>query len=98
MSSPLLHVENLNITFGALSAVRDVSFAIASGQALGLVGESGSGKSVTSLAIMGLLPVQAHVSGSIRFAGEELLTASPETLRRLRGCAITMIFQEPMTA
>jgi ABC-type dipeptide/oligopeptide/nickel transport system ATPase component len=98
MSSPLLNVEGLNVTFGAASAVRDVSFSMSAGQALGLVGESGSGKSVTSLAIMGLLPVQARISGSIRFAGDELLTASPDTLRRLRGRAISMIFQEPMTA
>jgi ABC-type microcin C transport system duplicated ATPase subunit YejF len=98
MSSPLLNVEGLNVTFGAASAVRDVSFSMSAGEALGLVGESGSGKSVTSLAIMGLLPVQARTSGSIRFAGDELLTASPDTLRRLRGRAISMIFQEPMTA
>jgi len=98
MPSPLLDIENLNITFSKVSAVRDVSFSIGSGEALGLVGESGSGKSVTSLAIMGLLPVQARISGSIRFAGDELLTASPDALRRLRGRAITMIFQEPMTA
>lgn len=98
MPSPLLNIEGLNVTFGAASAVRDVSFSVNAGEALGLVGESGSGKSVTSLAIMGLLPVQACISGSIRFAGDELLTASPDALRRLRGLAITMIFQEPMTA
>lgn len=98
MPSPLLNIENLNIAFGAASAVRDVICSIAPGEALGLVGESGSGKSVTSLAIMGLLPPQARVSGSIRFAGEELLTSSQATMRRLRGQAITMIFQEPMTA
>jgi len=98
MSSHLLNVENLNIAFGAVSAVRDVSFSIGAGEALGLVGESGSGKSVTSLAIMGLLPLQSRVRGSIRFAGDELLTASQGKMRELRGQAITMIFQEPMTA
>jgi ABC-type dipeptide/oligopeptide/nickel transport system ATPase component len=95
---PLLSVEHLDISFGASRAVRDLSFAIDSGEALGLVGESGSGKSVTSLAIMRLLLPQARVSGSIRFAGEELLSASEEKMRELRGKAMAMIFQEPMTA
>jgi ABC-type dipeptide/oligopeptide/nickel transport system ATPase component len=96
--SPLLDIENLNITFGAVPAVRNVNFAISPGEVHGLVGESGSGKSVTSLAIMRLLPPQTKVSGSIRFGGDELLTASDESMRSLRGRAISMIFQEPMTA
>ena len=95
---PLLSVEHLDISFGTSLAVRDLSFAIESGEALGLVGESGSGKSVTSLAVMRLLVPQARVSGSIRFDGEELLSASEEKMRELRGKAIAMIFQEPMTA
>ncbi|HEU5231275.1 MAG TPA: ABC transporter ATP-binding protein [Terriglobales bacterium] len=95
---PLLSVEHLDISFGPSRAVRDLSFAIESGEALGLVGESGSGKSVTSLAIMRLLVPQARVSGSIRFAAEELLTAPEEKMRELRGKAMAMIFQEPMTA
>jgi ABC-type dipeptide/oligopeptide/nickel transport system ATPase component len=95
---PLLSVEHLDISFGASHAVRDLSFAIETGEALGLVGESGSGKSVTSLAIMRLLVPQARVSGSIRFAGEELLSASEDQMRELRGKAMAMIFQEPMTA
>ena len=95
---PLLSVEHLDISFGTSPAVRDLSFAIESGEALGLVGESGSGKSVTSLAVMRLLVPQARVSGSIRFDGEELLSASEEKMRELRGKAIAMIFQEPMTA
>jgi ABC-type dipeptide/oligopeptide/nickel transport system ATPase component len=65
---------------------------------LGIVGESGSGKSVTSLSILKLLPPQAVIGGSIRFAGEELLTASEAKMRTLRGRAISMIFQEPMSA
>src|SRR5947208_17009022 len=100
--SALLTIRDLNVRFatatGEIHAVRDVDFSIAPGEALGLVGESGSGKSVTSLAIMRLLAPQAHVSGSIRLAGEELLTASEKKMRRLRGQTITMIFQEPMTA
>jgi ABC-type dipeptide/oligopeptide/nickel transport system ATPase component len=95
---PLLSVEHLHISFGASRAVRDLSFSIKPGEALGLVGESGSGKSVTSLAIMRLLVLQARVSGSIRVAEEELLTAPEEKMRSLRGKTMAMIFQEPMTA
>src|SRR5947209_1787530 len=96
--SRLLDIEHLNISFGPAAAVRDLSLHINAGESLGLVGESGSGKSVTSLAIMRLLPPQARVSGRIRFTNEDLLSASEEKMRRLRGQAITMIFQEPMTA
>jgi peptide/nickel transport system ATP-binding protein len=96
--SCLLEIEHLNISFGSAPAVRDLSLTIAAGESLGLVGESGSGKSVTSLAVMRLVAPQARVSGSIRFAGEELLLTPEEKMRRLRGQAITMIFQEPMTA
>lgn len=94
----MLDVEHLDISFGSSAAVRDLTFAIRTGESVGLVGESGSGKSVTSLAIMRLLAPQARVSGSIRFVGEELLTAAEERMRQLRGRAVTMIFQEPMTA
>jgi oligopeptide/dipeptide ABC transporter ATP-binding protein len=84
-------------------AVRDLSFSIAPGEVLGLVGESGSGKSVTSLALMGLLPLQARTSGQILLTipGQpciDLLTASGDQLRALRGLRMAMIFQEPMTA
>ncbi|HKW24638.1 MAG TPA: ABC transporter ATP-binding protein [Terriglobales bacterium] len=95
----------------SFAAVRDVSFAIGEGEALGLVGESGSGKSVTSLAIMRLLPPQARASGQILFQGaaaapeasasnsmRNLLDLSDEAMRRLRGERMAMIFQEPMTA
>ena len=98
MSTAMLNVDHLDISFGASAAVRDLTFSIGTGESVGLVGESGSGKSVTSLAIMRLLAPQARVGGSIRFVGEELLTAAVERMRRLRGRAITMIFQEPMTA
>jgi peptide/nickel transport system ATP-binding protein len=116
---PLLDVQNLTVGFpassgaraggqqafnaGPVKAVRDLSFSIAPGEVLGLVGESGSGKSVTSLAIMGLLPPTAMVSGHVTFqTGEgkpaELTGLSAEELRRFRGSRIAMIFQEPMTA
>ena len=98
MPSALLNVDHLDVRFGSTAAVRDLSFPIAKGESVGLVGESGSGKSVTSLAIMRLLAPQARIRGSIRFEGEGLLTATEERMRSLRGRAITMIFQEPMTA
>ncbi len=86
----------------ALPAVRDVSFSIAPGEVLGLVGESGSGKSITSLAIMRLLPPQARVSGEILFAengsARNLPALADDSMRQLRGSRIAMIFQEPMTA
>jgi oligopeptide/dipeptide ABC transporter ATP-binding protein len=98
----LLDVRNLNIEFataqGSVPAVRDVSFHIAAGEVLGLVGESGSGKSVSSLAILRLLPPQARIGGSIQFRGEELLAAPMQHMQHIRGAGISMIFQEPMTA
>jgi oligopeptide/dipeptide ABC transporter ATP-binding protein len=86
-----------------LQAVREVSFSLAPGEVIGLVGESGSGKSVTSLALMRLLPAQARVRGEILFHNGEgcarnLLEIPLEQMRRLRGARIAMIFQEPMTA
>jgi oligopeptide/dipeptide ABC transporter ATP-binding protein len=99
----MLSVENLHVFFRTADgrrqpAVRDVSFSLAPGEVLGLVGESGSGKSVTSLAVMRLLPPQATAEGRIVFQGEDLLRVSEEKVRGLRGSAISMIFQEPMTA
>src|SRR5262249_31062482 len=83
---------------GQVRAVRGVSYQLRRGEVLGIVGESGSGKSVTSLALMGLLPASARVSGSVRFAGTELIGASEAQLRRVRGQSISMIFQDPMTS
>lgn len=98
----LLSVQSLSVHFpspaGEITAVRDISFEIGKGEALGLVGESGSGKSVTSLAILRLLPPQARTEGSIVFDGMDLVRLEREAMRQVRGARISMIFQEPMTA
>ncbi|WP_217133466.1 ABC transporter ATP-binding protein [Leucobacter chinensis] len=100
----LLEVENLRVSFGledggTFTAVDGLTFSVPAGKAVGLVGESGCGKSVTSLAIMGLLPQRSHESsGSIRFAGEELLGARDQRLRDLRGEDMTMVFQDPLSS
>ena len=98
----LLQVHNLSVDFataqGVVRAVRDVSFSIAPGEVLGLVGESGSGKSVSSLAILRLLPPQARVTGRIELHGADLLAIPDDAMREIRGAGISMIFQEPMTA
>ena len=98
----LLEVDNLRVTLqtsrGPADALREVSFAMRRGDTLGLIGESGCGKSMTALALMGLLPEGAQVSGSIRFDGNELTTLDDAAMCQLRGARIGMIFQEPMTA
>jgi peptide/nickel transport system ATP-binding protein len=110
-AGPFLAVRDLRVHFptddGLVRAVDGLSFDVARGRTLGIVGESGSGKSVTSLAIMGLLTVGQHpagrrggvrISGEIRLAGQELVSASPEQVRRLRGRRMAMIFQDPLSA
>lgn len=102
IGDPLLDVVDLQVEFrtdeGRVQAVRGVSYQLRRGEVLGIVGESGSGKSVTSLAVMGLLPGSARVAGSVRFSGTELLGAPDSQLRRVRGQGISMIFQDPMTS
>ena len=98
---PVLSVRALSVTFTGsgrdVPAVRAIDFDVHAGEVLGIVGESGSGKSVTALAITGLLPPTARVTGSIRMGDTEITTASQETLRTLRGRAVGMIFQDPTT-
>lgn len=94
----LLSVENLTIGFGNTQAVRGVSFTLEKGETVAIVGESGSGKSLTALSTVSLLPDTAAVSGSVKYAGEEMINASERTLRRVRGNDISFIFQEPMTS
>ena len=103
MTDPLLSIKNLTVVFktrlGEVPVIDDVSFSIAPGEILGIVGESGCGKTMTSLAIMGLMPEQGKVtSGSIRLSGEDLVVASEARMRGLRGNEISMVFQEPMTS
>ena len=104
MSTPLLQVEDLHVSFGqgegAVRAVRGVSFTLDKGQTLALVGESGSGKSVTAMSILQLLPYPRayHPKGSIRLAGMEMIGASEALLRQVRGGRVGVVFQEPMTS
>jgi peptide/nickel transport system ATP-binding protein len=100
--TPLLEVDNVTVSFrseaGPVRAVRGMSYTVEPGETLAIVGESGSGKSVSSLAVMGLLPGNANVTGQIRFKGQDLLTLNDRRLSRLRGSGISMIFQDPLSA
>ncbi|MFI6321864.1 dipeptide ABC transporter ATP-binding protein [Nonomuraea sp. NPDC050556] len=98
MTEPVLEVTDLNVSFGPVRAVRGVSYAVRPGEVLGIVGESGSGKSVTSAAVMGLLPQNAEVTGSVKLHGKELIGAPEKTLTAFRGKTISMVFQDPLSA
>jgi oligopeptide transport system ATP-binding protein len=100
---PLLSVEDLKVQFwtrrGTVHAVNGITFDIAPGETLGIVGESGCGKSVTSLALMGILPRAGRVTGgTAMFGGRDLLKLRDDQLRKVRGREIAMIFQDPMTS
>lgn len=98
----VLSVRDLNVRFntenGVVHAVRGVDFDLMPGKTLGIVGESGSGKSVTSMAIMGLLPETAEVTGSVLLKGQELLGLSDKAMCRFRGNEIAMVFQDPLSS
>ena len=103
MTPPLLQISDLTVTFVsrsglALEAVRGLNLTLEDGELHGIVGESGSGKSVSMMAVMGLLPPTAQVSGSVRLRGEELIGRSQRYMRRIRGSRIGYVFQDPMTA
>lgn len=101
MTTPIVSVRNLSVTFvgsgRSVPAVRGVDFDLYPGEVLGVVGESGSGKSVTALSMVGLLPETAQVGGSVTVAGTEVIGAPEETIRKMRGRDIGIVFQDPMT-
>jgi peptide/nickel transport system ATP-binding protein len=98
----VLAVDDLTVAFdtddGSVAAVRGLSYEVRRGEALGIVGESGSGKSVSSLAIMGLLPRTATVTGSVKVLGQEVLGLGDRDMSRVRGKRVAMIFQDPLTS
>jgi peptide/nickel transport system ATP-binding protein len=102
-NSPLLTVQNLNVAYpnaarnGIKYAVQDISFQLAAGEKLGFVGESGSGKSTIGRAIIRLLPPTAQVSGTAAFQGQSIFDLDPPALRKFRGEAVSIVFQDPMT-
>ncbi|WP_376770804.1 ABC transporter ATP-binding protein [Lentzea indica] len=102
VEGPVLQVEDLHVSFpsesGRVRAVRGLSYQVSPGEVLGIVGESGSGKSVSSLAVMGLLPSSARITGSIKFQGRELIGRSDADLSKIRGRRISMVFQDPLSA
>jgi peptide/nickel transport system ATP-binding protein len=102
MSNEILRVEDLSVAFptddGMVHAVRGISYTLDEREVLAVVGESGSGKSVGAMALMGLLPRTAQITGSIKYRDEEVLAMTPKRARSLRGRNIAMVFQDPMTA
>ena len=102
MAAPVMEVRDLTVRFrtegGEVPAVNGISFALAAGETMTILGESGSGKSVSLKALMGLLPKQTAISGDVRLNGTEILRLPPAQLSKLRGGAVSMIFQEPMAA
>ncbi|MBV8409549.1 MAG: ABC transporter ATP-binding protein [Alphaproteobacteria bacterium] len=102
MSAPLLSVEGVAVELptprGRLRAVDKVDLALAPGRTLGIVGESGCGKTMLSRAILQLLPKRARLEGRVMFGGRDLATLDPESLRRLRGPELAVVFQDPMTS
>ena len=94
----LVSIRDLKVSFDGVQVLHGIDFDVGKGEAVGLVGESGCGKSVTWLAALGLLPLKATVSGSVKFAGKELVNAPRTTLENVRGGRIAMIFQDPSSS
>jgi peptide/nickel transport system ATP-binding protein len=94
----LLRLEDVAVSFGDVEAVRGVSYSVRAGEVVAVVGESGSGKTVTAMSLLGLLPPAALVSGRALLGGRDLYTLDPAALRAVRGNAVGMVFQEPMSA
>jgi ABC-type microcin C transport system duplicated ATPase subunit YejF len=99
---PTLRIHALEVGYpiagGTVAAVRGVSLTVGAHECLGVVGESGSGKTQLFMAVMGLLPGGAHVTGSALFQDEEILWLPPDQLNRIRGSKLAMVFQDPMTS
>src|SRR5436190_17219125 len=102
VNAPLLSVEDVSVSLptprGTLRAVDQVNLAVEAGRTLGVVGESGCGKTMLSRAILQLLPKRAALGGRVMFAGRDLVTLDAESLRRLRGPELAVVFQDPMTS
>jgi peptide/nickel transport system ATP-binding protein len=98
-TAPVLKVAGLHVTFaGGVRAVRGIDYELRRGEVLGIVGESGSGKSASAQAVMGLLPANAEVGGSVQLNGQELVGLDDAALSRVRGASIAMVFQDPLSA
>ena len=102
MATPVFEVRDLKVSFptedGPVQAVRGVDLSVNEGELVGVVGESGSGKSVTFLAVMGLLPQSAQITGSAVVRGQELIGVDKKIQRRVRGQRLAIIFQDPLSA
>ncbi len=102
MSGPVIEVTDLRVEFptddGIVHAVDGVTYSVGQGETLGIVGESGSGKSVTSMAVLGLLPKRAKITGSVKLLGEEILGWEENALRTLRGNKMAMVFQDALAS
>lgn len=98
MNAAELEVQNLSVTINGKKLLKDISFSVKKGEKVGFIGGSGSGKTLTALAVCGLLPQHAQVSGSIKLSGLELTNLTEKELTKIRGDQIGMVFQEPKTA
>lgn len=98
MTEPVLRIENLNVSFGPLRVVRDVSLDLAPSEKLAIIGESGSGKSITAMSVMRLIDDKARITGRIQLAGTDVLAASDRQMQALRGSRVAMVFQDPATS